>query len=430
MPVVVPCPLMARGRGAPTTSILLNMNGASAASCVGRPIPTRSQTGRRSRTPSRSTSRPGPRPSLSALADAFPDEGDLVGGPAPARCRRLERNMLPRRLLEVVESSSGSTPFRGDRVGETAVLVRADSRSGKSSPASSYSMAMRTEFGISSFGDVGQGAQGIGCRQGAQPRRGGGTTSPKWPERARRLTYASCGETAPSPGSWVGSAMETRLAIGHRHQGRRRRAVLHASPGASLGMRERTGERIRELSRHGVHRDDHAELVVRRARHGQPASPPGRTHTITPASRSVRPSAPRRWGRSCTAETTTEPSPTADATRFTDPRRTSPTANTPCTEVSRGCGGSSYGHARRPPSATTSSPVSTYPHRSRRTIVRQPVGPGGRADEHEDGVGRLLRDLPRGEVAYLDVLEVTLARLPRRSPPAGAPPRLPRTGCR
>ena len=31
----------------------------------------------------------------------------------------------------------------------------------------------------------------------------------------------------------------------------------------------------------------------------------------------------------CTEETTTDPSPTAEATRFTDPRRTSPTAKTP-----------------------------------------------------------------------------------------------------
>jgi hypothetical protein len=42
-------------------------------------------------------------------------------------------------------------------------------------------------------------------------------------------------------------------------------------------------------------------------------------------------SEPARW--EWTAEITTEPSPTAEATRLTDPARASPTANSPGTDV-------------------------------------------------------------------------------------------------
>jgi len=45
----------------------------------------------------------------------------------------------------------------------------------------------------------------------------------------------------------------------------------------------------------------------------------------------------RQWSlprKVCTVEMTTDPSPTAEATRLTEPARTSPTANSPGTEVS------------------------------------------------------------------------------------------------
>ena len=42
--------------------------------------------------------------------------------------------------------------------------------------------------------------------------------------------------------------------------------------------------------------------------------------------------------RSCTERTALEPSPTAAATRFIEPLRTSPAANTPGTDVSNGSG--------------------------------------------------------------------------------------------
>ena len=59
-----------------------------------------------------------------------------------------------------------------------------------------------------------------------------------------------------------------------------------------------------------------------------------------------------------------EPSPTADATRFTAPWRTSPAANTPGMLVSRRNGLRSSGHA---PRCETSAPVRTNPCSSRST---------------------------------------------------------------
>src|SRR3954462_12349091 len=62
-----------------------------------------------------------------------------------------------------------------------------------------------------------------------------------------------------------------------------------------------------------------------------------------------------RW--SCTERTALEPSPTAAATRFMEPWRTSPTANTPGTLVSKGKRGRLVVYA----SGGRSRPVSTKP---------------------------------------------------------------------
>ena len=56
---------------------------------------------------------------------------------------------------------------------------------------------------------------------------------------------------------------------------------------------------------------------------------------------------------------TTEPSPTADATRLTDCARTSPTANTPGTLVSNTNGGRSSAHPVAARSSATGGPVTT-----------------------------------------------------------------------
>src|SRR5271170_5873688 len=56
-----------------------------------------------------------------------------------------------------------------------------------------------------------------------------------------------------------------------------------------------------------------------------------------------------------------EPSPTAEATRFTFPDRASPTTKTPGTLVSNMCGGRDKGHGIEDVADSTSRPVSTNP---------------------------------------------------------------------
>src|ERR1700710_1944980 len=65
----------------------------------------------------------------------------------------------------------------------------------------------------------------------------------------------------------------------------------------------------------------------------------------------------------CNAATTWAPSPIAPPTRLTDPERTSPTANTPGTDVSSA-------DARCPALSPRCSPVTTKPPRS--TMTPQP----------------------------------------------------------
>src|SRR5712671_4188435 len=65
----------------------------------------------------------------------------------------------------------------------------------------------------------------------------------------------------------------------------------------------------------------------------------------------------------CSAATTCAPSPIAPPTRLTDPERTSPTANTPGTEVSSGA-------TKRPWFCSDCAPVTTKPPRS--TVTPQP----------------------------------------------------------
>src|SRR4029079_4503681 len=68
----------------------------------------------------------------------------------------------------------------------------------------------------------------------------------------------------------------------------------------------------------------------------------------------------------CTRLTAVEPSPTADATRFIDARRTSPAANTPGRLVSNRNGARDNGHRDGCPSSTTrSGPVRMKPLASR-----------------------------------------------------------------
>src|SRR4029450_4303536 len=81
-------------------------------------------------------------------------------------------------------------------------------------------------------------------------------------------------------------------------------------------------------------------------------------------------------GHSSTWLITIEPSPTAEPTRLTDPRRTSPTAKMPGTQVSSISGGRGSGQRPLTESAATSRPVITEPHLSRCISGRRPVGGG------------------------------------------------------
>lgn len=74
----------------------------------------------------------------------------------------------------------------------------------------------------------------------------------------------------------------------------------------------------------------------------------------------------------CTKLTTMDPSPTADATRFTDPLRTSPAANTPGRLVSSRNGARPTDRQRSAPVMAGGSavPVVTKPRRSSSTHPR------------------------------------------------------------
>ena len=87
----------------------------------------------------------------------------------------------------------------------------------------------------------------------------------------------------------------------------------------------------------------------------------------------------------CTLLTELEPSPTADATRFIDDRRTSPAANTPGTLVSSRNGWRSSGHARGVERGDV-GPGEHEPVVVAGDVVAEPVGAWECADEHEQPV--------------------------------------------
>ena len=156
----------------------------------------------------------------------------------------------------------------------------------------------------------------------------------------------------------------------------------------------------------GAPMNDHSALSVMKEPRITPRpwknhTPPTRTRiipTITliaePRTRQVRSASTTRPGRPCGIRRSaanswcsiwiaTEPSPTADATRFTEPFRTSPAASTPGMLVSNGKRGRSVG-----PTAPRSRPVTMKPCSSRvmsggsHSVLR--LGP----DHQEQPVGR------------------------------------------
>ena len=112
---------------------------------------------------------------------------------------------------------------------------------------------------------------------------------------------------------------------------------------------------------------------------------------------------------SCTNWTAIAPSPTAEATRLTDPDRTSPAANTPGRLVSsrNGC--------RRPvqwADCARAGPGPDEPLVVPLDLRGQPVGPRHRPDEAEQRRGRQRPHLPRLVVDELDRAEVAVAGHP------------------
>src|SRR5689334_2663196 len=97
------------------------------------------------------------------------------------------------------------------------------------------------------------------------------------------------------------------------------------------------------------------------------------------------------------------PSPTAAATRFTDPERTSPMAKIPGALVSRANGSRSAFHC---PAFIASAPVKTKPFSSRAISGGEPVGRRVGADEDEKRRGIPPRCRAGPPVDDLDRLEL------------------------
>ena len=118
---------------------------------------------------------------------------------------------------------------------------------------------------------------------------------------------------------------------------------------------------------------------------------------------------PRPSGAGAACDTTTEPSPTAEATRLTDPLRTSPMAKTPGSVVSYGCGlrCSDHWSARGGVGIRRAqSPIGRAPR------LRKPVGAGSAPiiTNRPLGLQALLRT--RAAVSHGDRLEAALALPP------------------
>ena len=149
-----------------------------------------------------------------------------------------------------------------------------------------------------------------------------------------------------------------------RHSGRAARAAVRAA-GSSLAGRD-MGLRIARSVPGADRRAGHAgcSAAVTAARRWTRRSSPASSIWCWPAPARVRRShaSPSTL---CTSCTQIEPSPTADATRFTFPERTSPTANTPGRVVSSKYGWRASGHSAATRSSRLRSvPVLTNPRSS------------------------------------------------------------------
>ena len=104
-----------------------------------------------------------------------------------------------------------------------------------------------------------------------------------------------------------------------------------------------------------------------------------------------------------------EPSPTAEATRFTFPDRASPTTKTPGRLVSSIQGRRESGHGMGASELSRSRPVRTNPFPSRDTQPGKPVGLRRRSGHDEDVPDRTCRGLAGIFVNPRDLLEMAIS---------------------
>ena len=198
----------------------------------------------------------------------------------------------------------------------------------------------------------GNGEAGVGAVE-QHPRRGQGvqTQEPgRGQEGHRHEQHPGIGPAAGGHAGGVGDAGVHDA--GRQHQPEVGRMVLpvlvevgvaHQQGQAQHRQRHHADQRQRPTGRRSM-----APLLERRA-----VQVVSCAHRVIPV--------PTGWRRgsscnrhSCSWETTTEPSPTAAPTRFTERWRTSPMANTRGTLVSKGSGRRSRGHA--PPARSSRGP--------------------------------------------------------------------------
>ena len=120
-----------------------------------------------------------------------------------------------------------------------------------------------------------------------------------------------------------------------------------------------------------------------------------------------------RWMWACTKLTDFDPSPTADATRFTEPLRTSPAANTPGRLVSSRNGSRPASRQRSAWRVVGGSdgPVRTKPLAVELDAASEPLGVGVGADEEEERAGPDRHLLPRPVArAHLAQMAVAIER--------------------
>ena len=110
---------------------------------------------------------------LPHITDALPDEGDLLGRKRLPAARLPERNMPRCRILEVLEQLVGvDTRPSGDGVREPAVLVQLELAVREVLAGQLEQDGDAYRVGYLVLRRVGQGPQGVGCRQGTEPGEG------------------------------------------------------------------------------------------------------------------------------------------------------------------------------------------------------------------------------------------------------------------